>query len=91
LKFLADHLCELDVHLTDCDRDIAQHAHDDPRAQRLARLSGVGVLTASAVAHTVIDPQQFRCGRQFAAWIVATYERIGYHKTWWRSPTSTRG
>jgi hypothetical protein len=27
-------------------------------------LSGVGVLTASAVAATVVDPQQFRCGRQ---------------------------
>ena len=36
------------------------------------RLSGVGVLTASAVAATVIDPQQFRCGRQFAAWIGIT-------------------
>jgi transposase len=30
------------------------------------------VLTASAVAATVIDPQQFRCGRQFAAWIGLT-------------------
>src|SRR4029453_2923860 len=37
--------------------------------QRLGRLSGVGVITASAVTATVIDPQQFRCGRQFAAWI----------------------
>jgi transposase len=35
-------------------------------------LSGVGVLTASAVAATVIDPQQFRCGRPFAAWIGLT-------------------
>jgi len=66
------HLRELDVHLADCDREIAQHAHEDPRAQRLVRLSGVGVLTASAVAATVIDPWQFRCGRQFAAWIGIT-------------------
>jgi len=64
-----EHLRELAAHLADCDREIAQQARDDPRAQRLARLAGVGVLTASAVAATVVDPQQFRCGRQFAAWI----------------------
>jgi transposase len=64
-----DHLRELDAHLADCDGEIAQQAHEDPRAQCLARLSGVGVLTASAVAATVSDAQQFRCGRQFAAWM----------------------
>jgi transposase len=101
-----EHLRELDQRIDECDREIAQDAAADPRARRAARLSGVGVLTASAVAATVADPQQFRNGRQFAAWvqgarsalqaalraaptrrtrlaawIVATYERIGYHKT----------
>ena len=66
------HLRELEVHLTDCDREVARDAQADVRAQRLARLSGVGVLTASAVAATVVDPQQFRCGRQFAAWLGLT-------------------
>ena len=64
------HLCELEGHLTECDRAIAQQARDDPRAVRVARLSGVGALTASAVAATVVEPSQFRCGRQFAAWAV---------------------
>jgi transposase len=67
-----EHLRELDAHLDDCDREIAQQAREDPRAQRLVRLSGVGVLTASAVAATVVDARQFRCGRQFAAWIGLT-------------------
>ena len=67
-----EHLRELDAHLTACDREIAQQAHAEPRAQRLVRLSGDGVLTASAVTAMVIDPQQFRCGRQFAAWIGLT-------------------
>ena len=44
----------------------------DPRAQRVGRLGGVGVLSASAVAATVLDPGQFRCGRQFAAWVGLT-------------------
>lgn len=64
-----EHLRELDQRIDECDREIAQDAAADPRARRAARLSGVGVLTASAVAATVVDPQQFRCGRQFAAWI----------------------
>ena len=66
------HLCELEGHLTECDRAIAQQARDDPRAVRVARLSGVGALTASAVVATVVDPNQFRCGRQFAAWLGLT-------------------
>ena len=63
---------ELEGHLADCDREIASDVRDDARAQRIARLSGIGVLTASALAATVVDPQQFRCGRQFAAWLGLT-------------------
>jgi transposase len=66
------HVRELETHLADCDRDIARDARGDPRAQRLVRLSGIGPLTASALAATVVDPQQFRCGRQFAAWLGLT-------------------
>jgi len=66
------HLGELEAHLAECDREVARDAQADARAQRVARLSGVGLLTASAVAATVVDPQQFRCGRQFAAWLGLT-------------------
>jgi len=67
-----EHLREIEAHLADCDREIAQDVRDDPRAQRVARLTGVGVLTASAVTATVADAHQFRCGRQFAAWLGIT-------------------
>src|SRR4030095_7282415 len=61
-----------ELHIAECDRDIALQAHDDPRALRVARLSGVGVLTASAITATDVDARQFRCGRQFAAWLGLT-------------------
>ncbi len=67
-----EHLRELDAHIDECNREIAQQARDDPRAVRIARLSGVGTLTASAVTATVVDAAQFRCGRQFAAWLGLT-------------------
>ena len=68
-----EHLRELDAQMADMrSRDRAGRRATIARAQRLLRLSGVGVLTASAVAATVADPTQFRCGRQFAAWIGLT-------------------
>jgi len=67
-----EHLRQLEALLAECDAEIAQDVRDDPRAQRVMRLSGVGVLTAGAVAATVADAQQFRCGRQFAAWLGLT-------------------
>ena len=67
-----EHLRELDQQIAECDREIAQDVRDDRRAQRMLCLSGIGVLTASAVAATVADAHQFRCGRQFAAWLGIT-------------------
>jgi transposase len=67
-----EHLREIDRLIDECDREIAQDVRDDVRAQRLLRLTGVGVLTASAVSATLADPNQFRCGRQFAAWLGIT-------------------
>lgn len=67
-----EHLHLIEALLADCDGEIARDARDDPRALRAARLCGVGVLTASALSATVADPAQFRCGRQFAAWLGLT-------------------
>jgi transposase len=67
-----EHLRAIELQLAECDQEIARDVRADPRAQRVQRLAGVGVLTASAVAATVVDPQQFRCGRQFAAWLGIT-------------------
>jgi transposase len=42
------------------------------RARRLATIPGIGYLTATALAATVTEPQQFSSGRQFAAWLGLT-------------------
>lgn len=47
--------------------------HAESEASRLlAAIPGLGVITATAVAATVTDPDQFRSGRQFAAWLGLT-------------------
>lgn len=38
-------------------------------SQRLESIPGVGPITASAIAASVVDVKQFRNGRQFAAWL----------------------
>jgi transposase len=48
---------------------IAAQARDHPSAQRLQEIAGIGPLTAAAVVATVGQPQEFRNGRQFAAWL----------------------
>jgi transposase len=50
---------------------IVWHAENEA-SRRLAAIPGLGVITATAVAATVIDPYQFRSGRQFAAWLGLT-------------------
>ena len=36
-------------------------------SQRLATIPGIGVISATALAASVIEPERFRSGRQFAA------------------------
>jgi transposase len=41
-------------------------------SRRLASIPSIGLITATALAATVIDPSHFKSGRQFAAWLGLT-------------------
>src|SRR5438128_240396 len=69
LQLLREHLRELELRIAEFDRQIAQPAKSSAPAQRLAALPGIGPLTASAVVATVGNAQDYRNGRQFAAWL----------------------
>ncbi len=69
LQVLREHLHDLDARIAEFDRAIAQHAKSSAPAQRLVALPGIGPLTASAVVATVGNAQDYRNGRQFAAWL----------------------
>src|SRR3546814_11350979 len=53
-----------------CSSDL-WHAESEA-SRRLAAIPGLGVITATAIAAIVTDPDQFRSGRQFAAWLGLT-------------------
>ncbi len=71
-QLVADELAALDPleeRIAAYAAQIAAQARDHPSAQRLQGIAGIGPLTAAAVVATVGQPQEFRNGRQFAAWL----------------------
>lgn len=53
-------------------RKISAHARSDLRAKRLLSIPGVGPVTASAIVSTIDDGNQFKSGRDLAAWLGLT-------------------
>ncbi len=51
------------------DREIEQLAKHSAQAQRLMTIPGIGAITATAIIASVGTPQQFKSGRQLAAWL----------------------
>jgi len=49
-------------------RLLVQHRANEP-SKRLESVPGIGIIGASAIAATVTDPNVFRSGRDFAAWV----------------------
>jgi transposase len=60
-------LKELDERVAELDAEIAAIAEEDPAAQRLQQLRGVGPITATALVAAVGDGAQFANSRQMSA------------------------
>ena len=54
------------------DRGIARRAKQDKVARRLMTISGIGAVTATALAALAPPAETFRRGRDFAAWLGLT-------------------
>src|SRR5213592_28417 len=51
------------------ERQLLAWHKTNPVSQRLATIPGIGPIIATAIATTVADPNVFRSGREFAAWL----------------------
>jgi transposase len=66
---LATHLEGLQTMIGAIEKRIkAQHRANEV-SRRLETIPGIGVIGATAIAATIVDPMVFRSGRDFAAWI----------------------
>ena len=72
LQALVAMLPKLDEEIGRLDREIAQRAKEDPDARRLMTIPGVGPITAAALVALAPEPEAFRCGRDFSAWLGLT-------------------
>ena len=67
VKSLADQVGALQLQLAALERELLVWHRDNDLSQRLATIPGVGVISATALAASVSEPERFRSGRQFAA------------------------
>ncbi|MFG6626995.1 IS110 family transposase [Sulfitobacter sp. 1A12056] len=65
-------MAELTDEIGMLDEELKAWHVSNEASRRLAPIPGIGVITATAIAATVTDPEQFRSGRQFAAWLGLT-------------------
>lgn len=66
---LVDHLKELDRQAGELEQEIQQWHKHSPLSRKLAKIPGIGPITATAMIATVGDARQFKNGRQLAAWL----------------------
>jgi transposase len=69
IQRLVDHLKELDRQVGELEAEIKRWHRDDCASKKLARIPGIGPITASAMAASVGDARNFKNGRQLAAWL----------------------
>ena len=69
IRLIIAQLEEAHVRIHDVEQEILIWHRTNEVSQRLETIPGVGIITASALAATITDPNSFRSGRHLAAWI----------------------
>jgi transposase len=72
LALLLEEVHDVEARLAAIERELATVAADDRVVQRLMRIPGVGLLTATALVGQVGHIHTFRRARQFASWLGVT-------------------
>ena len=67
VKALADQIASVQAQLSTLEKELLAWHRSSELSQRLATIPGVGVISATALAASVSEPERFRSGRQFAA------------------------
>ena len=69
LRPLARRMAMLRLEIERLDRRLLDWHRSNAVSQRLATIPGIGPITATALAATIVDPSMFRSGREFAAFL----------------------
>lgn len=69
LQVMVHHIEDIQVRIVGLEKQVLAWHKSNPVSQRLATIPGIGPIIATAIAATVADPNTFRSGREFAAWL----------------------
>src|SRR6202034_4254162 len=69
LKVIVNQLKDIQTGIADLEKQVLVWHKNNPVSQRLATIPGIGPIIATAIAATIADPNTFRSGREFAAWL----------------------
>ena len=69
LNLLGAQVRDVEMRARAVEKELLSWHRTNEVSKRLATIPGVGPITASAIAATVVDAQQFKSGRQFSAWL----------------------
>jgi transposase len=69
LQVMVNHIEDIHVRIVGLEKQVLAWHKSNPVSQRLAAIPGIGPIIATAIAATVTDPNTFRSGREFAAWL----------------------
>ncbi|HXG29587.1 MAG TPA: IS110 family transposase [Nevskiales bacterium] len=63
---------ELEQRVDEVERQLKRLTQADPAVQRVQGISGIGLLTSTALVASAVDARNFRSGRHLASWIGLT-------------------
>jgi transposase len=69
LKVIVSQIKDIQTRIAGLETQVLAWHKSNPVSQRLATIPGIGPIIATAIAATVADPNIFRSGREFAAWL----------------------
>jgi transposase len=69
LKVIVNQIEDTQTRIAGLETQVLAWHKSNPVSQRLATIPGIGPIIATAIAATVAEPNVFRSGREFAAWL----------------------
>lgn len=69
LKVMVNQIQNIQAAIAKLEIQLVGWHKNNPVSQRLATIPGIGPVIATAIAATVAEPNTFRSGREFAAWL----------------------
>lgn len=67
-----DEIKALETNIRDLEQQLSALTQHNPAVRLLAKISGVGLLTSTALVATAGSPHHFKSGRHFSAWLGLT-------------------